>query len=209
MRLHEEFQVDEPIEAVWSFFERPELVGQCLPGVDQVRVIDQDHVDARVTQTIGPMSATIEASVEVLERVTGEMIRFRAIGRSVRGAAGHIRSTNEVRLHQGTTTTTTVAIDSEVVLAGPMGSVGQKVVSKQASKVAAQFSKNLQSALHGEPAATTPARSDVRVTEPVPINGAQDSHARYTDWSQLAAVLSGISAALAAILVIRSLRKAS
>ena len=99
MKLHEQFQVDRPAEAIWSLFEQPEVVSGCLPGVEDITVIDADNVSVRATQSIGPMSATFDAKVTVLERVPLEMIRFaQAIGKSVRGAVGHIRSMNVVRL---------------------------------------------------------------------------------------------------------------
>ena len=92
MRLHEEFTVDQPVVAVWQFLEQPEMVARCMPGVEQIRVVDPDHVDVRATQGIGPMTATFEAKVTVLERVEHELIRFQATGKSVRGATGNVRS---------------------------------------------------------------------------------------------------------------------
>ena len=38
MRMQQEFTVTEPVSAVWKFFEEPETVAGCLPGVEQVTV---------------------------------------------------------------------------------------------------------------------------------------------------------------------------
>ncbi|HTW21004.1 MAG TPA: SRPBCC domain-containing protein [Mycobacteriales bacterium] len=207
MRLHEEFRIGEPVDDVWRFFEQPERVAECMPGVEEVRVIDADNVDVRATQAIGPMSATFEASVEVLERVAGELIRFQATGKSVRGAAGHIRSTNEVRL-SGVDGGTSVTIDGDVVLAGALGSVGQKIVAKQAGKVTAQFAENLQSALRGEPlpaAKPRPVRGPSEVRRVAP----GDAGAPIDYWSRIAAVMSTIAAVLSFIAMMRTRRRAS
>ena len=75
MRLHEEFQVSKPVAAVWTFFEEPELVARCLPGVEAVEVLDADNLSVRATQSIGPMTATFETRVTVLDRVPNEMIQ--------------------------------------------------------------------------------------------------------------------------------------
>jgi carbon monoxide dehydrogenase subunit G len=210
MRLHEEFQVDEPVATVWKFFEQPEQVAGCMPGVEEVRVIDDDNVDVRATQSIGPMSATFEAKVEVLERIDNEFIRFQATGKSVRGAAGHIRTTNEVRLTE-TDGATTVTIDGDVVLAGALGSVGQKIVAKQAGKVTAQFAANLQSALRGEPPTigkAAAARGGLpRAT--VSAGSVAPAAASVDYWSRVAAVMSTVAAALSFIAIIRSGRRPS
>jgi len=206
MKLHEEFVVGEPVAAVWTFFEQPHLVAGCMPGVEEVSIIDDDHVDVRATQSIGPMSATFEARVEVLERVTNELIRFQATGKSVKGATGHIRTTNEVRLTE-VDGTTTVAIDGDVILAGALGSVGQKIVAKQAGKVTAEFAENLQSALRGEPPKLRERAGSRRGAGAATGAGLPVSSAPSVDWSKIAAIMSAVSAVLSVIAIVRSRRR--
>jgi uncharacterized protein len=225
VKLHEEFEVDEPPEAIWSFFDQPELVSGCMPGVEEVTVVDKDNVGVRATQSIGPMTATFDAKVTVLERVPNEMIRFQAVGKSVRGASGNLRSVNEVRLVPSNGSTK-VVVDGEVVLAGALGSVGQKIVAKQASKVTAEFARNLEHALRGEqspapelrggrrrgaPRVVTPdaavgAPGDGRAVgrwpaSQVPVEAVNDP------WVRLSAALSVCSAVLSMIAILRSLRR--
>jgi carbon monoxide dehydrogenase subunit G len=208
MKLHEEFQVSEPVSAVWTFFEQPELVAGCMPGVEAVNVVDLDNVDVRATQSIGPMSATFEAKVAVLERVPGELIKFQATGKSVRGATGHIRSTNEVRL-SGADGSTTVTIDGEVVLAGALGSVGQKIVAKQAGKVTAQFAANLQAALRGDPPQIDKRKVAGGPRAPSALGEVADRAARPSDrWSKIAALMSTVSAVLSAVAILRTRQSA-
>ncbi|HWG60975.1 MAG TPA: SRPBCC domain-containing protein [Streptosporangiaceae bacterium] len=157
MKLHEEFVVTEPVGTVWKFFEEPESVARCMPGVEQVAILDEQNVQVRATQAVGPMTATFDTKVTVLERVDGEMIRFRAAGRSVRGAVGNMRTESTVLL-RGVPGGTNVAVDAEMVLAGALGSLGQKIVAKQASKVTAEFAANLQRALGGDPPPWVAAR---------------------------------------------------
>jgi carbon monoxide dehydrogenase subunit G len=206
MKLHEEFQVSEPVAAVWKFFEQPQRVAGCMPGVEEVSIIDDDHVDVRATQSIGPMSATFEARVEVLDRVTNELIRFQATGKSVKGATGHIRTTNEVRLSEADGTTT-VTIDGDVILAGALGSVGQKIVAKQAGKVTAQFAENLQSALRGEPPKLRETRGSRTRIAAATGAGLPAPAAPSVDWSRIAAVMSTVSAILSLIAIVRSGRR--
>ena len=117
------------------------------------------------------MTATFEAKVTVLERVTDELIRFRATGKSVRGAIGNLRTENTVRL-RGTAEGTSVLVEGDLVLAGALGSVGQKVVARQAAKVTAEFAANLQRALNGElPPLATPGAGGAAVHPAGPASG--------------------------------------
>jgi len=208
MKMQQEFTVAEPVTAVWKFFDEPEAVAGCLPGVERVTVLDQDNVQVRATQSLGPMTATFEAKVT---------------GKSVRGAVGNLRTENTVRL-RAVADGTSVVVDGDLVLAGALGSVGQKVVSRQAAKVTAEFAANLQRALNGE--APAPAgrdgvlqtagpgqgrtarwpgtRPDGRDDRAAPAAPAGPSGER---WGKAAVVLSGASVALSAVILIRQLRR--
>ncbi|MCW2576848.1 MAG: carbon monoxide dehydrogenase subunit, partial [Modestobacter sp.] len=148
MKLREEFEVAEPVASVWTFFESPEAVAQCVPGVEQLTVVTPDDIDVRLTQSIGPMTATFAATVKIVERVPEKLIAFTATGKTVRGAMGNVRATVTVQL-EPVGDRTVVLVEGDVALAGALGSVGQKVVAKQAGKVTAQFSRNLETALGG------------------------------------------------------------
>jgi uncharacterized protein len=229
MKMQQEFTVTEPVGAVWKFFDEPESVAACMPGVEQVTVLDNDNVQVRTTQSLGPMTATFEAKVTVLERVTEELIRFRATGKSVRGAVGNLRTENTVRL-RAVADGTSVLVDGDLVLAGALGSVGQKVVSRQAAKVTAEFAANLQRALNGEspaPAGRDGLFQPAQPAQPaLPAGAGQGRTARWPGirpdgrddraapaepsgdrWGKAAVVLSGASVVLSALILIRQLRR--
>ncbi len=210
MKLREEFRVPQQPESLWTFFEQPELVARCMPGVESVTIVDQDNVQVRATQSIGPMSATFDARVTVLERVPNELIRFRATGRSVRGAVGNVRTENAVHLRQDGDGTT-VVVHGDVILAGALGSVGQKVVAKQAGKVTAQFAGNLARALAGEEPTALPSpipgprttEADITPSAPLPPSARSGSDR----WCKVAAATSTLSAVLAIVAIVRQPRK--
>jgi carbon monoxide dehydrogenase subunit G len=212
VKLREEFEVAEPVASVWTFFEQPEAVAQCVPGVEQLTVLTPDDIEVRLTQSIGPMTATFAAKVAIVERVTEKLIGFTATGKSVRGAMGNVRATVTVTL-QPVGGRTVVAVDGEVALAGALGSVGQKVVAKQVGKVTAQFARNLETALGGgrpEAAASTApvaereaaARPSLRSLPPV-----SDPAPAADPWSKVAAAFSAISVVLAVVALRRSRRR--
>jgi carbon monoxide dehydrogenase subunit G len=159
MKVVESFVVSEPRDRLWAFFEQVEQVARCVPGVDAVELIDADSSQVRVTQAVGPMRATFDMKMRITERRPQELLRFTATGRAVRGAAGNVRSVNTVQL-QPVDGGTRVDLEADVALGGVLGSVGQKVVEKQAAQVTRAFSEQLERALKGEPVgpASAPAR---------------------------------------------------
>jgi carbon monoxide dehydrogenase subunit G len=205
MKLREEFQVPGTVASVWAFFEQPESVARCMPGVEQVTVIDADNVDIRATQSIGPMSATFEAKIKIVERVPEQLIRFTASGRSVRGATGNIRAANVVELEpcdEGTR----VTVEGDVSLGGPLGTVGQKVVARQTNKITAQFAQNLAGMLGGgqlSSATTQPTAGGARAS----VLGGQPGASSLPSVAPTAAAASILSVLLNAIVLIR-LRRA-
>jgi carbon monoxide dehydrogenase subunit G len=215
VKLREEFEVAEPVSSVWTFFEQPEAVAQCVPGVEQLTVVTPDDIDVRLTQSVGPMTATFAATVKIVERVPEKLIAFTATGKSVRGAMGNVRATVSVQLEPAGNRTV-VLVEGDVALAGALGSVGQKVVAKQAGKVTAQFSRNLEAALGGgrpEAAGTDSAvpaveggavpRPPVRALPAVsdPVRAAGDP------WSKVGAALSAVSVVLSIVALRRSRRR--
>lgn len=153
MKVTEEFVVQESPERLWEFLGQIERVARCMPGVEDIEVIDEDNSKLRVTQALGPMSATFDLKMRITERDPGKTMGFTAIGRTVRGAAGNIRSANVVRLEELPEGGTKVLLDADVALGGMIGSVGQKVVAKQAGKVTRVFAESLAREIRGESSA--------------------------------------------------------
>jgi carbon monoxide dehydrogenase subunit G len=213
MKLREEFEVAQPAASVWSFFEQPERVAECVPGVEQLTVVTPDDIDVRLTQSIGPMTATFAAKVTIVERVPEKQISFTATGKTVRGAMGNVRAGVSVQL-EPVGDRTVVMVEGDVALAGALGSVGQKVVAKQAGKVTAQFSRNLETALGGTDtsrpataAATGTSRTTTASAAVRTLPAVTDAPPAADPWSKVAAALSAVSVVLSLVALRRSRRR--
>lgn len=150
MKVEQSFEIAEPRERLWEFFEQVDEVAKCVPGVESVEVVDADNSKVRVTQSVGPMTATFDLKMRITEREPNERMQFTAIGRAVKGAAGNLRSSNTVTL-QPTDGGTRVNLEADLAMGGVLGSVGQKVIAKQADAVTRDFMASLERAVKGEP----------------------------------------------------------
>lgn len=168
MKVEQSFEIAEPRERLWEFFEQVDEVAKCVPGVESVEVIDADNSKVRVTQSVGPMTATFDLKMRITEREPNERMQFTAIGRAVKGAAGNLRSSNTVTL-QETEAGTRVNLVADLAMGGVLGSVGQKVIAKQASAVTRDFMSSLERAVNGE--AVGPAAGAAPATAPKGATG--------------------------------------
>jgi carbon monoxide dehydrogenase subunit G len=172
MKVQESFVITEPREKLWSFFEQVDQVAQCVPGVETVEQVDADNSNVRVTQSVGPMTATFDIKMRVTEREPQERMSFTAVGRAVKGAMGNVRTTNTVRLadvDEGTR----VDLEADLAMGGVLGSVGEKVVSKQVAQVTKAFAESLERSIKGEaPVATATAPGGAGATRRRPVAAA-------------------------------------
>jgi Uncharacterized conserved protein len=205
MNFAQKFEVSQPMATLWNLFDQPETVAECLPGMEGIKVIDNDNYTVRVRQGVGPISATFEARVHIDERHPQDRLAFSATGKAISGAVGSFRASSVVTLSE-IETGTRVRVDSEVVLAGVLGSVGQKVIAKQAEKVAAQFAEALERKLNGTSSpvasgAATPAR--VSAPQLTTTQAAQAAPtASDSGWTKVAVALGAVNTAIGlAILV--------
>src|ERR1700744_1737508 len=149
MKVQESFHIAEPPQRLWAFFEQVDEVARCVPGIESVEVVDDENSKIRVTQSVGPMTATFDLKMRMLEREVDERLAFTVIGRAVKGAAGNLRTTNTVCL-TAVDDGTRVDLESDLAMGGGMGSLGQKVLPKGAAVVTKHCAPSLERVMGGE-----------------------------------------------------------
>jgi carbon monoxide dehydrogenase subunit G len=205
MKVQQSFVIDQPRERVWAFFEDVPGVARCVPGVEAVEVLDEEHSKLRMTQAVGPMSATFDLKMRITERVPGDRMAFTAVGKAVKGAAGNVRTVNTVTLAQDGQGTK-VSLESDMAMGGVLGSVGQKVIAKQAAGITEQFAAALERAISGEApaepatAATPSSAPKASAPSPAPVATAPSSSSWWSD--PRITGLTGLSAGLGVAVIV-------
>ncbi len=59
--------VKAPVDRVWNFISTPESIAQCLPGVEEYKVLDGKRTEAKVKIGIGFIKGTFKVNSRVLE----------------------------------------------------------------------------------------------------------------------------------------------
>jgi uncharacterized protein len=144
MRFEESFTVSAPREDVWAFLEDVARIARCVPGVSEVEPLEDGRARVRMTQKVGPLSATFDLRTKMKDSGPGTFVEVESIGRSVKGAMGELRSTNRVEIEPAGEDATNVRLTAEVAVGGMLGSVGTKVMSMKAKQVAKEFAATLE-----------------------------------------------------------------
>ena len=142
MKFEESFTIAHPVDKAWAFFEDANRLARCVPGVESVQPGEEGRSRLRMTQTVGYMSATFDLRMHVSDSKPNELLEITSVGKTVRGAAGEMRSVNRVELtDEGGKTG--VRLASDVAVGGMLGSVGSKAMEAKAREVAAAFAANV------------------------------------------------------------------
>jgi hypothetical protein len=174
-----------------------------VPGVEEVTVVDADNSRLRVTQSLGPMTATFDVKMRITARDPGRSMEFTAVGRTVKGAAGNVRATHVVLLEDAAEGSTRVRLQGDLALGGMLGSVGQKVVAKQADAVTQSFAQALAAELSGGASPEGGAEAAVDAANvAAPVGGAGSSSASRT-------IAMVVLVAVTLALILRRLRRTS
>ena len=68
MLIKNDFEVAEPVEKVWEFFEDIPQVAACLPGAELTEDLGDDKYKGRVAVRMGPVRLQFAGTAEITER---------------------------------------------------------------------------------------------------------------------------------------------
>ena len=123
MKVEGTKEFDAPVAVVWDVLMDPSKMAQLLPGVESFEVQDEDHWSAAVKVPLGMGGLKLKFQFEQLERRPTEYAKLSSKGQGV-GAIVNMQT--EFNLEpDGERTHMRWAAD--VRIAGPVGSMGQRV----------------------------------------------------------------------------------
>ena len=141
------FQVPRPV--VWEVLNDPERMAKLMPGVESFDVQDDRHWRANVKVPLGMGGLRLSFSFEKLEEREPEFARLHAKGNGV-GAMVSMDTRFELAEAGGGTE---MKWEADVRIAGPVGSMGQRVVqpivNQQVGNVLAALEKQVNEAKSG------------------------------------------------------------
>ena len=135
MQIKESFQIESGTQKVWDFVVDPHKIGSCLPSVQSVEVIDENHYKVVVKQKVGFISATFEIHTEVLEKEEPGRLVLSNEGKTILGAKGSLSSQDTITLVPLSDNTTEVTVESELKLRGQLAVLGAKLIEAKSREI--------------------------------------------------------------------------
>jgi uncharacterized protein len=162
MLIKNDFEVAQPVEAVWQFFGDIPRVASCLPGAELTETLGDDRYGGRVTVRMGPVRLQFAGTAEITERdEAAKRIVVHAAGAEERGRgqASMVVSATLAPTGRGTK----VAVAQDLQLAGAAAQYGRGMISDVTAVLMRDFATNLANQIAGAErgeavqAAATPA----------------------------------------------------
>ena len=146
MKLEGTKEFDAPREVVWSVINDPEKMAKTMPGVESFEIADDTHWSAKVKVPLGLGGLKMSIAFTKLEERPLEFASMNAKGQ---GVGAMMNMTTSFSL-SGEGETTSMAWEADVKIAGPVGSMGQRVlqpiINQQVGNVLAALDAEVQAA---------------------------------------------------------------
>jgi uncharacterized protein len=143
MLITNDFEVAQPVDKVWRFFDDIPQVAACLPGAELTEDLGGEKYNGRVAVRMGPVRLQFGGTAEITERdEAAKRIVVNAAGAEEkgRGQASMVVTATLSRAGQGTK----VAVAQDLQLSGAAAQYGRGMISDVTSVLMRDFSANMQ-----------------------------------------------------------------
>jgi carbon monoxide dehydrogenase subunit G len=137
MLLKGDVSIRAPRKQVWDFLTDPNQIGQCVPGVEKIEIVEPDKKYRGVVSVgLGGVKARFNGDVDVLEMQEPDRARLKAHG-TASGTAADVVS--EMTLSDGPQGTTLVHWTADVNVSGQLASLAARLMLPVSQKLSEQF----------------------------------------------------------------------
>jgi carbon monoxide dehydrogenase subunit G len=127
--------VKAPVDKVWNFISTPESIAQCLPGVEEYKVLEGKRTEAKVKIGVGFIKGTFKVHSRVLEEdPVNRRAKLLIDGSGVTSAFKADIQISCSPHPEGSE----LAWIAEATVSGPLGSVAKGLIENASQKVVNQ-----------------------------------------------------------------------
>ncbi len=146
MEIHEKAVLDLPVSRVWGAVNDPGVLKLCVPGCQEINVVDANKYTARAVMKVGFISAKFDnIQVKKVQAVENQQLVFEILGEDTNKIGG-FKLSMEVKHADvpGATPKTEIEIDAEVNMKGKFATLGNRIVGWKAKGMLREFVENLR-----------------------------------------------------------------
>lgn len=143
MIITNDFEVAQPVDKVWRFFDNIPQVAACLPGAELTKELGDDKYEGRVAIRMGPVRMRFTGTAAITERDdVGKRIVVNAAGADERGRGQAAMVVGATLSPKGQHTK--VAVTQDLQLSGAAAQYGRGMISDVSAVLMRDFSVNLR-----------------------------------------------------------------
>lgn len=185
--VSQSFDIDQPVERVWAFFQDVPQVVTCMPGLELTQQTGENTYLGKVRIRLGPVTAAFEGEATILEiDPAAHRARIEAKGVDRKGGS---RASAAVTYQLGAVAEgTRVTLAGDIKLTGALAQIGRTgIIQDVAAQLTAQFAQALRAKLAAQapqpaapssspaPAAEDQEAASVPGTQPLPQGAGQST----------------------------------
>jgi hypothetical protein len=138
-----DFEVAEPVDKVWKFFDDIPQVASCLPGAELTKDLGDDKYEGRVAIRMGPVRMQFVGTADITERDdAARHIVVHAAGADEKGRGQAAMTVGATLSAKGRGTK--VAVSQDLQLSGAAAQYGRGMISDVSAILMRDFATNMQ-----------------------------------------------------------------
>ena len=143
MIITSDFEVAQPVDKVWRFFDDIPQVASCLPGAELTRDLGGDKYEGQVAIRMGPVRLQFTGTADVTERdEAAKRITVHAAGADVKGRGQAAMVVGATLSPKGRGTL--VAVSQDLQLSGAAAQYGRGMISDVSAILIRDFAASMQ-----------------------------------------------------------------
>ncbi len=148
MILKGDVTIRVPRKRVWDFMTDPDQIGQCVPGVEKIEMIEPlKRYRGIVSVGFGAVKARFSGEVEILELEEPHHAKLKAHG----SASGSVADAlSEMSLSDGPDGSTILHWTADVTVAGQLASLAARLMVPVSEKLAGVFYDQVRKKIESE-----------------------------------------------------------
>lgn len=150
MEIHQSAELDAPLSEVWKALNDPNILKLCVPGCQEIKVIDENTYSAKAVIKVGFITSKFDnIHVKKVNSVENELLVFEMVGEDT-NRIGSVRQVLEIKMSGDGSTNppkSHLEINATIDLKGKFATLGKRIVEWKAKEMTADFAKNLRNSL--------------------------------------------------------------
>lgn len=135
--------VSKDVNETWQKVSSPVNMMHCLPGVEQVNQVEDNHFQVVVSTKFGPVKLRFNGNAKVSSEEENK--HMKADVTMSDSFSGSVYGTFSMDLHPSADGQSTILlVNADVNIAGKLGEFAQPLIKRKADQIIKEFSENLK-----------------------------------------------------------------